>query len=201
MAFAANFGELVWPGVRRIGQGHGIEGLVDLLEKGRRRWGGHIAHYGVILCVASIAISRGYAVERDLRFEQGQSVMFEDYQLQYTGSRTWKESHRVVTAATFEVRRDGEIVGVYEPAMNKYMTRMEGIPSPAVRVTATHDLYLSLMSVQDGGKAASLHLKRMPGVVWIWLSGLVIALGTVIAVWPEGRRAAAPSVVAGTVPT
>jgi cytochrome c-type biogenesis protein CcmF len=187
MALAANLGELIWPAARRAGQG-GAAAIADLLAKGRRRWGGHIAHYGVILCVASMALSKGYAVEKDLRFEKGQIVAFEDYELRYTGSRTFKESHRQVTVGTFDVLQGGQLVGVYEPALNKYLTRMEGLPSPAIRSTGTHDLYLSLMSVQDGGQAASLHLKRMPAVVWIWVSGLVIAAGTVLAVWPERRR-------------
>ena len=143
------------------------------------------------MCVLSMAIAKGYSVERDLRFEQGQSVQFEDYELTYVKSELIQEPHRTRQEAQFEVKQNGRLIGTCAPALNKYKTRMDGLGSPSVRSTPTHDLYLSLMSVQDGGAAASLHLKRMPFVVWIWLSGALILLGTGLAVWPTGRRPAA----------
>ena len=192
VALGANLGELLWPLVRRVARDRAAFGpaLADLLAKGRRRWGGHVAHYGVILCVLSMAMSKGYAVERDLMFEPGQRVAFEDYELVFLGSAELTEPHRKRTVARFEVFKDGTSRGIFEPSLNMYRARMEGLTSPAVRSTPTHDLYLSLMSVQGNGERASLHLKRMPFVIWIWVSPLLILLGTALAAWPERRRVA-----------
>jgi cytochrome c biogenesis factor len=188
-ALVANLGEFAWPWVQRLARGkQPVDATWDLLRKGRRRWGGHIAHYGVIMCVLSMALAKGYSVERDLRFEKGESVAFEDYQLTYTGTELIQEPHRTRQVASFEVRQNGALIGTFGPALNKYKTRMDGLGSPSVRSTPSHDLYMSLMSVQSGGAAASLHLKRMPLVVWIWISGLVVLFGTGLAAWPEARR-------------
>jgi cytochrome c-type biogenesis protein CcmF len=193
-ALGANLGELLWPLVRRVARDRASLGpaAVDLLRKGRRRWGGHLAHYGVILCVLSVAMSKGYSVERDLMFTPGERVAFEDYELAYLDSRVSVEPHRQRTFARFEVFQNGVSKGIYEPSLNKYRARMEGLTNPAVRSTLSHDLYLSLMSVQGQGDRATLHLKRVPYVVWIWFSPALILLGTALAAWPEGRRASRP---------
>jgi len=198
-ALFANLGELFWPLLARLRKGAGAAGVWDLLRKGRRRWGGHIAHYGVIICVLGVALSRGYSVEKDLMMNRGETASFsipgepDAYTLRFVGADRRAESHRAVTEASFEVTRRGQVLGTYKPALNKYAMRMEGLPSPAVRSTLTHDLYLSLLSVPPDGTRASVHVKWIPGVLWIWVSGLIIVLGTTLAVWPEPRRAPARS--------
>ncbi len=193
-ALAANLGELIWPSAARLRRGGGLTGITDLLRMGRRRWGGHLAHYGVIMCVIGMALSRGYSVEKDLMFARGETVTFdipgetEAYALTYVGGDRDVQSHRTVNLAQFEVSRAGVSLGTYSPAINNYKMREEGIPSPDIRSTWSHDLYLSLLSVPPDGSRASLHVKWIPGVLWIWLSGLLIVLGTAISVWPERRR-------------
>ncbi|TVQ86214.1 MAG: heme lyase CcmF/NrfE family subunit [Deltaproteobacteria bacterium] len=189
VALAANLGELLSPLYKRIvrSKAQPLPATWDLLRKGRRRWGGHLAHYGIILCVVCVALSKGYAVEQDLMLAKGERVTFEDYELAFLDAKELREPHRTRTVARFEVFREGRSVGIFEPSLNMYRTRSEGLTSPAVRSTPTHDLYLSLMSVQPGGTHASLHLKRMPFVVWIWLSPLPILLGTLLAAFPEIR--------------
>lgn len=189
-ALFANLGELLTPIVNRLRKGGGVAGALHLIRKGRRRWGGHIAHYGVIMCVLSVALSRGYAIEKDVMIAQGQSVSFEGYDIRFLEARQLEQPHRIRTEAAVQVSQDGRDIGTYLPATHKYLTRAEGLPSPDVRSTWTHDLYLSLMSVQDDGARISLHVKSMPGVLWIWISGLVILLGTAIAVFPESRAPA-----------
>ena len=47
------------------------------------------------------------------------------------------------------------------------------------------DLYASLISLQDNGGVATFRLYRNPGVNWLWLGGLVMALGGAGAAWPD----------------
>lgn len=190
VALTANLGELLSPWLKRVLVSKARPGPAtwDLLRKGRRRWGGHLAHYGIVLCVLCVALSKGYSVERDIMLDVGERVAFQEYELAFLGAYKHDEPHRSRTIGRFEVFREGRSVGVFEPSLNKYRTRMEALTSPAIRTTPGHDLYLSLMSVQPGGHRASLHIKRMPGVVWIWLSPLPILLGTLLAGWPARRR-------------
>lgn len=190
-ALGANLGELLWPMVQRLAKGGGPDSVVNLLVKGRRRWGGHLAHYGIIMAVVAIAITRGYAVEKDFIFQQGDQQSFQGFDLRFTTSEQVDEGHRIRQSATFEVSKDGRVLGTYDPALNMYRMRREGLPDPALRSTLVYDLYLSLMNVEPGGKTASLHLKYIPGIQWIWWSMVLIFLGTLISIVPESRPRAA----------
>ena len=64
----------------------------------------------------------------------------------------------------------------------------------ANRSTLREDLYLVLGSYDPQSKLATILAYVNPLVVWIWLGGVVIAFGTLIAVWPSAaeRRVEVP---------
>jgi cytochrome c-type biogenesis protein CcmF len=55
------------------------------------------------------------------------------------------------------------------------------------RSTLGEDLYLMLSGTSDvrDGQATVKALVR-PAVAWIWIGGGIVALGTLLAVWPAG---------------
>jgi len=44
------------------------------------------------------------------------------------------------------------------------------------------DLYTVLVGVEDGGKAASFKIYVNPLQIWLWIGGVIMALGTLIIV-------------------
>ncbi len=52
------------------------------------------------------------------------------------------------------------------------------------------DVFLSLMAFERDGTSATLKVVVTPLVVWLWIGAYVMALGTVVAVWP-GRGGSA----------
>ena len=88
--------------------------------------------------------------------------------------------------ATMEIARGGKPKGTLEPALNHYPTQREPIGTPAVRSTLTHDLYLTVMNVDEMGR---LGLKAIvtPAVYWIWIGVFVMVLGTGICLVPPQR--------------
>ena len=66
---------------------------------------------------------------------------------------------------------------------------MTPIDAPAVRTTFTHDLYLTLMSL-DGNGGIGLRAIVTPAVVWIWVGVFVMVAGTVLCLLPPQRKAA-----------
>ena len=65
---------------------------------------------------------------------------------------------------------------------------MNPIGTPDVLYTAKEDLYLSLMSVTEGGSSAGLRAFINPMVSWLWVGSSVMVLGVIIAAWPARRR-------------
>jgi cytochrome c-type biogenesis protein CcmF len=73
--------------------------------------------------------------------------------------------------------------------LNLYPAASEPIGSPAIDRGPVWDLYSSVIALQDNGGSATFRFYRNPGVNWLWLGGLVMALGGVAAAWPVRRRA------------
>lgn len=191
-ALVANLGELVTPVQQRMktrGEG-AAAAFVAVTTRARRRFGGHIAHYGVLLAVFSIALAKGYRVESDYALDRGQTAAFLDYGITFSGARTLQEPHRESRVADFAITEDGRALPDQSPRLNFYSTRREPIFTPAVHSTATGDLYLSLIEVDDAGNSVVLRVIYQPYQVWLWVAAAVIALGSVLAAWPQATRRA-----------
>jgi cytochrome c-type biogenesis protein CcmF len=164
--------------------------------RARRRFGGHIAHYGIILATFSLALSRGYRLEKDFNVPTGGTFQFQGYDITYTGSEMQKQPHRDSVLARFDVSWQGSPLGTYEPRMNYYRgTRMtDPIWTPDVRSTPVSDLYFSLIEIPPDGKSVQIKLIEQPYMMWLWWSAPIIFLGALIAAWPAragGARATA----------
>ena len=159
-------------------------------ERGRRRYGGQIVHLGVALVVVSIAVSSSYQVIAEGMVKQGETLAINNYQLRFEESRTFSEPHREVLEARFVVIKDGVEIGTLGPRLNRYSGQMNPIGTPAVLSTAREDLYLSLMSVGEGGQSAGLRAFVNPMVSWLWVGASVMVFGIIVAAWPARRRKA-----------
>ena len=201
--FWSNANEIFEPARRRMAshkEGAGTA-LRKVLLRGRRRFGGHVAHYGVLMAVFALALSKGYRIEQDFPVEKGQTVQFQGFDVRFDGAemRSDKDEtgreYRTALVSTFELSKNGSSMGVREPRMNFYKTQREPIYTPDVYSRPWGDLYFSIISVPGDGNSAVLRLIWQPFQVWMWLCAPMIALGTLIALWPECRRqrSAAPS--------
>lgn len=187
-ATVANLGEIITPVQQRMRarKESASTAFVTVIQRARRRFGGHIAHYGVLLAVFSLALSRGYRVEQDFALSTNETAAFQDYEITFTGARTLQESHRESRVADFAVTSAGRSIPDLSPRLNYYRTRREPIFTPAVHSTPTGDLYMSLIEVENA--RAVVRVIYQPYQVWLWWAAPMIALGTLIAMWPAARR-------------
>ena len=180
-----------------------IQGIVPLWKvvlRGRRRFGGHIAHYGVLMAVFSLALTKGYRVESDFPVSKGETVEFQGFAVTYDGAEMVKEEHRQALVTSFSLSRNGSEIGVYQPRMNFYATQREPIYTPDNHSRPWGDLYFSIISVPGDGSSAVLRLIWQPFQVWLWLSAPMILLGSLIAAWPERRKQRVASASASPEP-
>jgi cytochrome c-type biogenesis protein CcmF len=79
--------------------------------------------------------------------------------------------------------------GPYAPAIAKFRFATQLIGTPSVRSTPLADVQLVLVSVGEAdGDPVTLRVVVQPLVVWLWIGGGVMALGTLLAAWPSGAR-------------
>jgi cytochrome c-type biogenesis protein CcmF len=194
-AFWANFYELLDPVLQRMRtRQEGVQvAFLKVWGRARRRFGGHVAHYGVLFAVFSLALTKGYREERDFTMVKDQTVAFAGVDITYLGFERLQEAHRVADLARFEAKRNGRSIGVFEPRMNRYATQREPIVTPDVHETATGDLYFSLIDLGNQGDTVVVRVISQPYQVWLWFSAPIIVLGTLISLWPQRERVREPA--------
>ena len=165
--------------------------FVRLVGANRRRYGGFLAHIGIITIAAGVTASSSFRFEREATLKPGQ-IMPVKGDLSVRLKTLWgkDEPQRQVVGADVEILRGGTVVGMLDPRMNFYRSQDQPVPTPAVRSRPTGDVYINLMAFTPDGQSATLRVILEPFVPWIWFGGLVVAFGAVVSAWPSPRRAA-----------
>lgn len=196
-ALHANAAEFITPWRARVrSRGEAVLPAAGaVFRRTRRRFGGHVAHVGIILAVVALALSKGYKRETDLTLRPGETAAVHDVAVTFDRASMAEEPHRTRVNAVFHVTRDGRPLATLSPGMNYYPSQREPIFTPDVHSTLAIDTYLSVVELGTDGEYVVVRVISMPGIAWLWIAPFVIVLGTLIALWPEprGQRAAAPA--------
>ncbi len=192
-----------WIGMKARHAAHG-EGwgtaLVRLVGGNRRRYGGYVAHIGVLFVALGIAASQTFRTEREATLVPGQTLTVSGHTARLKEIWGRQEPQRAVIGATMEVLENGKVVATAEPRMNFYPTQSTPVPTPQVISSIGGDLYFNLMAFQQNGSNATVKLIVQPLVPWIWFGGGIVVLGAIIGVFPKRRRQTAPAAVRRPVP-
>jgi cytochrome c-type biogenesis protein CcmF len=172
-----------------------LQGLLSLVGRNKRRYGGYLVHVGMVMIFVGIAGSSAFQQEAVANLKRGESFGVGPYEMKFTETASSHDEHKDVLSATLEVTRDGRHVATLRP--EKYYYRQSEQPTTEVAIYGmfnwpphlTDDLYTILVdpNPQTGGYTFKAYLN--PLVSWIWLGGLVVILGTHVAVLPEFGRA------------
>ena len=163
--------------------------LVNLVAKNNRRYGGYIIHVGVALAFVAIIGSSFFKTEvkRSVqgRTELRRSVLIAWFTWGFPRSTPLIMENLM---ARLNVMRHGKMVEVLEPAKLFYKRPQQPATKVAIRATLASDLYVVLAGVDDKSGLATFDVFLTPLVSWLWLGGLMMALGTVVAMWPNARE-------------
>ncbi|HEY0670820.1 MAG TPA: cytochrome c-type biogenesis CcmF C-terminal domain-containing protein, partial [Longimicrobiales bacterium] len=176
-------------GARRRNLGENPAGaLFNTLRSNQRRYGGYLAHIGVLAVVLGVAASSSFKTEKEVTLKPGETTTIGKYTLRFNELWGQEQPHRVVIGADLGIIKNGQQVGVIDPRMNYYESRGEPVPTPSVRSRATHDLYANLMAFERNGSSATVHVWVQPFVIWIWIGGGIMAFGALLALLPNMKR-------------
>ncbi|HEX2386639.1 MAG TPA: heme lyase CcmF/NrfE family subunit, partial [Candidatus Binatia bacterium] len=90
----------------------------------------------------------------------------------------------IAGSMSYSVERQATL-GLLAPALKFFPNQQSPVGRAVHRSTFTEDLYLILSGFSElQQNRATLKVLVRPLVVWIWLGGAVIALGTLVAIWP-----------------
>ncbi len=188
-----------WIGTRARMRAHGehaFTALVRLTAANRQRYGGYIAHIGVLAAVIGIAASSSFKTEREITLTPGQTVTVGGHVLRL--DKVWgrQDAGRTSIGADISLLNDGRVIGHLEPQQHFFESSEQPIPTPAVRSNALHDVYVNLMAFKEDGSSATIRVLIEPLVAWIWAGGGIVCLGALVGLWPRKKRVAPEAVVA-----
>ncbi|HEX2039614.1 MAG TPA: cytochrome c-type biogenesis CcmF C-terminal domain-containing protein, partial [Acidimicrobiales bacterium] len=143
--------------------------------------GGMVVHLGVVVIAVAFAAAQSYGHRAEFRLSPGESAELAGHRVTYLGSETRRYANR--TAVEARVRVDGG--RVFRPALNQFPFATQAIGTPSVRVGPLEDVYLTLISpaTRPEGEVV-LAVVVQPLVVWLWVGGGLMAVGTLFATLP-----------------
>jgi len=167
---------------QRLRYRNGLSGLLrDLGSRGSGSYYGMmIAHIGVAVFIIGITMVTQFDVEKDVRMAPGQSLDLAGYTFHFDGVQTVPGPNYQAHRGTIRVFRDGEEVTVLKPEKRTYLVQTKPMTEAGIDPGFTRDIYVSLGEALDGGDW-SLRLYYKPFVRWIWLGGIIIAFGGLLA--------------------
>ena len=160
--------------------------LVNLTQKNQRRYGGYIVHLGIIMMALGIIGNSFFQLETQGTLKPGESLTIKNYVVTYNGLRQIQQPTHTQVFAPLQVTRNGQPIGVVQPRKNLYFkTPDQPTSEVGLRIFPTEDLYAVLAGWDSNGDTASFKLFVNPLMVFLWIGGLVLALGTLVALWPH----------------
>ena len=170
--------------------------FLRLLSANRPRYGGYVVHLAIIMLAAGAIASSFYSVQRDFAMSPGETRAVADYTFTYIGSTSQTFPDRVEDRARFEVFKGQDYLGIMEALRADYPEFRIASTVGAIHSTPMEDFYIVPSEFTGGGEAVFRVLIN-PMVWWMWASGPILMLGTLLALSPRRRPVPAAARIPG----
>jgi cytochrome c-type biogenesis protein CcmF len=163
--------------------------LFRLISRNRRRYGGYIVHFAIVLLAIGIAGSSAYGTNVERHLSPGQTTTVGGYRLTYQGVDPIRnDPNRVGQYAVLHVSGDWNGTlrtgDVTYTGFDGETDRDVGIKTDWMRA---QDLYV-IADFQKSSNVVFFNVLVKPLVNLIWVAGIVFLLGSAVALWPDARE-------------
>lgn len=155
--------------------------LRGLTQIPRGVWGMSLAHFALGLWILGVTFVSLYSVERDVRLGPGDSVDLSGYTFTLVDVQGYAGPNFDADRARVEVSREQQVVAELAPEKRRYRAQGSVMTEASVDHTPLRDLYVALAESLDGGDWA-LRIYYKPMMRLVWLGGVLMALGGILAV-------------------
>jgi cytochrome c-type biogenesis protein CcmF len=157
-----------------------------------------LAHTGLAVLVAGVTLVSFHEIERDVRLAPGDRAELAGYEFYFRELDTYAGPNFDSTRGHFLVSRDGREVALMHPEKRRYRVSGQVMTEAAIDDGFMRDLYVALGEpLEDGsGDAWAVRVYYKPGIRWIWLGALIMALGGALALSDKRYRRGAREVTA-----
>lgn len=185
---------------RGVGARHRSKGenyfraFANLVWGNRPRYGGYVVHLSIILMVVGIIGSSFYKLEQESTLAPGQTMSIGNYTLRFEGISEQPAPSREVVTASLSAYSGTQYLGQLNTEKQFHRSFQQPVTEVGIYTTLLEDLYVVLGSWSEDGKA-TFKVFVNPLVVWIWIGGIFLLIGTAVAFWPDKAKEVAPLAV------
>jgi cytochrome c-type biogenesis protein CcmF len=174
---------------RSVGTGETfVEAVVNLTLRNTRRYGGYIVHFAFVLLFIGWA---GQAFTTDTSSEMGigDTLAVREYTLRMDKLGLEDTPNYQGEKATIALFVDGKRTWNLLPERRVYKANNEAQPTSEVAIYSTmrNDLYVVFAGATADGKRAIIQVFYNPLTMWVWIGGIVLVIGTLIALLPNKK--------------
>jgi len=150
-------------------------------------YGMTVAHIGVAVFVIGVTLSNAFSIEKDVRLEPHKALELGDYSFIFEGTKIIEGPNYKADEGTVRVLKNGEPLTVLYPQKRLYRVQQMPMTEAAIDWGFSRDIYVAL-GEHLGDGAWSVRVYYKPFIRWIWLGGLLMALGGLLAATDKRYR-------------
>ena len=151
-------------------------------------WAMSLAHFGIAVFIVGVTLVSTYSQEKDIRLAPNESLHLAGYDFLFHGVKPTEGVNYDANQGHFTVTQNQALVAELYPQKRIY--RASGMPMTEAGIDAgvTRDLFVALGEPLGSDGAWALRIYYKPFVRWIWMGGLFMALGGLLAVMDKRYR-------------
>jgi cytochrome c-type biogenesis protein CcmF len=157
---------------------------VDLTLRNTRRYGGYIVHFGMVMIFIGLA-GQAFNKEVEKEMPMGSIVKIGDYELLLQSMDQKQERNYLADRMIVEVMKNQKPVMMLYPERRNFRTNQESGTMVAIYSTLREDLYVVYAGMNPENNLPTIHAFINPLVKWVWWGGMVVVMGTIVALLPN----------------
>ena len=160
------------------------QAIFNLTMRNTRRYGGYVIHLAIVILFVGF-LGQAFKSETKGLMAEGDLMHVKDYTLRCESFGTGTTPNYEYERASLSVIRDGHALGLMEPEQRFYTASQQATSHVAIRTSPREDLYVVLAGQDPDSKKAIVQVFINPLVMWVWVGGVVLLLGTLLALVPS----------------
>jgi cytochrome c-type biogenesis protein CcmF len=158
----------------------------ELAMRNTRRYGGYVVHFGMVLIFIGLA---GAAFNKDVQklLNVGESMKIGPYSLMLQSGDTKAEKNYTAQRMIIEVMKNDRQLMMLYPEKRNFEANQETGTMVSIYSSLKEDLYVVYAGQDPETGLPLIHAYLNPLVKWIWLGGVFVVFGTILALLPNRR--------------
>ncbi|HIQ54473.1 MAG TPA: heme lyase NrfEFG subunit NrfE, partial [Pseudomonas pachastrellae] len=146
----------------------------------RSYWGMTLAHIGIAVCAVGVVGASLFDNQRDLRMSPGDALELGGYTFIFDGVRHREGPNWISDQGSVSVYAGDRQITTLHPEKRLYRVKNQVMTEAGIDAGFTRDLFVAMGEPLEGDAwAMRVHIK--PFVRWIWLGGLMMMAGGLLA--------------------